>query len=67
MANLSLARIMYGTNEEFRATKGISVPAFSSLTAQIGSQDSTKSSPSLEPETLSELFHKVWGSISSKH
>jgi len=65
MANLSLARIMYGTSEDFRASTGTSTTARSTLSAQSVSENSHE--PAAEHETLGELLHRAWTHLSSKH
>jgi len=67
MANLSLARIMYGTNEDFHASSAMSEPQFASFAAQTVSSNLAKSTNASEPATLSELLHKVWSKLTTKH
>ena len=67
MANLSLARIMFGTNEDFHASHGLGAPAFLSLPAQPVLEHSAKASGGSEPATLSELIHKAWTNFTGKH
>jgi hypothetical protein len=61
MTNLSLARIMYGTSQEYHATVA-HTHSFAPLMNQ-SSTESTKSS-SRAPETLGELLHRAWISLS---
>jgi len=67
MANLSLARIMYGSNRDVHASNGMSAPAFSPFASQPAIEDSVKASAGSEPTTLGELLHKAWAVLTSKH
>jgi hypothetical protein len=62
MTNLSLARIMYGTSEEYHASASTTAAALSapSLTHSADKSD-------VEQETLGELLHRAWTILSSKH
>ena len=62
MSNLSLARIMYGTNEDFRTRRpsrrqGLSAVAIPMPTNQLAAW---------EPPTLQEFFRTVWQSLTRK-
>jgi hypothetical protein len=67
MANLSLARIMYGTSEDFHAAQPVRPPAFSAFSSQSGFQNSAESNSMSEPATLGGLLHKVWTTLTTKH
>jgi hypothetical protein len=62
MANVSLARIMYGSSEEVHVSTGVS--AFPGLTAKPVLENSSNSAHS--EETLGELLHRVWLNVSGK-
>jgi hypothetical protein len=66
MANLSLARIMYGANKDFHASSGMIAPAFSSLKTQPDRENSDKRIAGSEPATLGELLHKAWTALTGK-
>jgi hypothetical protein len=59
MSNLSLARIMYGSNEELRQGAGHSVPANIASFAP--------AAPAQPPATLSEVLRRIWLRFSVKH
>jgi hypothetical protein len=67
MANLSLARIMYGTSEDFHAAQPVRPPAFSTLSSQSRLQNSVEANSMSEPATLGELLHKAWAALTTKH
>ncbi len=67
MANLSLARIMYGTNEDLHATQPASAPSSSSLAAQLVDEKPAKASAASEPDALGELLHRAWTNLTGKH
>jgi hypothetical protein len=62
MPNQSLARIMYGTSEEYHASGDTNA---SILSTQSRAESTDKSAA--EPETLGELLHRVWTNLSGKH
>lgn len=64
MTNLSLARIMYGTAEDFHAGPQMSAPASSSFVAPSASANPAQTSSSAEPGTLGKLFRKAWRTFS---
>jgi hypothetical protein len=66
MASLSLARIMYGTSEDFHPAHCASAPASSSLTAPPAVENLAAANAAAEPDTLGELLHKAWTILKSK-
>ena len=65
MPNFSLARIMYGTNEDFRATgwmntSGISSPDLSS------SANSSSASTGSSQLSLGAYLHKAWTALTAR-
>jgi hypothetical protein len=65
MANQSLARIMYGTNEDLHASTSTSASDLPGLPAPSITENSNNSEPG--EETLGELLHRVWINVSGKH
>ncbi|MGB7498097.1 MAG: hypothetical protein WBR26_02925 [Candidatus Acidiferrum sp.] len=65
MKNLSLARIMYGTNDDSHSSANTvaSVLARTSTPSLTEISDKTVA----EQETLSELLHRAWVNLSNKH
>ncbi len=63
MTNLSLARIMYGTSQEYRST-GAQTHSLAPLMNQSSTEAADNSARA--PETLGELLHRAWISLSSK-
>lgn len=63
MTNLSLARIMYGTSQEYHSTS-----AQTHSLAPLLNQSSTETADNSArtPETLGELLHRAWISLSGK-
>jgi hypothetical protein len=63
MTNLSFARIMYGTSEDSQHSTSMNASALSAL-----SEPSPKSSANTpaELDTLGELLHKAWITLSGK-
>ncbi|MGB7731896.1 MAG: hypothetical protein WBL50_28025 [Candidatus Acidiferrum sp.] len=63
MTNLSLARIMYGTSQEYH-----SAGAHTHSLAPLMNQSSTEvaNNSARAPETLGELLHRAWISLSGK-
>lgn len=64
MATQSLARIMYGTSEDFHVTAAANFTAPSTLPAQTVAERSDRST--IDGETLGELLHRVWTNLSHK-
>jgi hypothetical protein len=64
MKTLSLARIMYGTSEEFHVADGVNSSASPSLPSpsSVGHADRNTRGT----ETLGELLHKAWTSLSNR-
>jgi len=63
MINVSLARIMYGTNEDLHSMNAGAVP---SLVWASGSISSTLRKTSSDQETLGGLLQKAWAALSHK-
>lgn len=59
MINMSLARIMYGTNEDVHVSSSINPSAFSARSSQSTRQDSVKSGPSGGFGRLSGILRKA--------
>ena len=62
MNNMSLARIMFGTNEDFHATASmyqLTIPS-----RAIATMDNRSEVASIHG-TLTDLLHKVWSKIKS--
>jgi hypothetical protein len=64
MKTLSLARIMYGTSEEFHAPDGMNGSTVSAFPAS--SSASHADGSAVETETLGELLHKAWANLSGR-
>ncbi len=64
MPNQSLARIMYGTSEDYHASTVTSASAFSAPSSQSAAENSHQSV--VELESLVELLHKAWTNLSGK-
>ena len=58
MTNLSLARIMFGTNEDLHASSSLNASAVSSLRA-LSSPENLTAKDAGSAGTLSRLFHKA--------
>jgi hypothetical protein len=65
MANLSLARIMYGTSEDLHASTHTTASTLSSRPTHEASDIADKTAPG--DETLAELLHRAWTNLSGKH
>jgi hypothetical protein len=63
MANQSLARIMYGTSEEFHASTSTIPSSPSNLTNSSVTESSDKPA---ESDPLGELLHRAWTILSNK-
>jgi hypothetical protein len=66
MNSLSLARIMYGTSEDYRATSSMSIPGYRSLARPLGAASFSRVEALSFPETLSGLLQKAWAALSHK-
>jgi len=66
MINVSLARIMYGTNEDLHAWHSMNAGAVPSLVWASGSISSTLRKTSSDQETLGGLLQKAWAALSHK-
>jgi hypothetical protein len=64
MNNLSLARIMYGTSEEFHTSDNSNTSASARLSASSLAVGTTQSAA--QPETLGQFLHRAWMSLSGK-
>jgi len=62
MSNKSLARIMYGTSQDYHPSATVSASTLS-----IPSNISGSDKPAAELESLGELLHKAWAILSGKH
>jgi hypothetical protein len=56
MNNLSLARIMYGTNEDFQSSRPVKKPGLSPIAIPMPENHLAN----LEPPTLQEFLRTVW-------
>jgi hypothetical protein len=65
MKTLSLARIMYGTSEEFHVSDSANSSAASSFPAP--SSTSHADGNAAEPESLGELLHRAWTNLSGRN
>jgi hypothetical protein len=63
MINLSLARIMYGTNEDLHASNSVNVAAVSSLARTSGENAIARAGAA---STLGNLLHKAWAALHHK-
>lgn len=61
--NLSLARIMYGTNEDFHAQVAQNAPAVLAISPRIGD---TSIATAIQAEGLRGLLHRAWKNLSGK-
>ena len=59
MSNLSLARIMYGTNDDFRNPRPAKRPGLSAVAIPLPANHLA----AWEPPSLQEFFRKVWQSL----
>lgn len=66
MTNLSLARIMYGTNQNSYATSSIYGSNTSSLRAPFADDSSAGKSAALASTTLGGLLRKAWAALHHK-
>lgn len=64
MNNLSLARIMYGTNQEFHPSDNLktSTSVVFSAFSPIGGGNQSAA----QPQTLGQLLHRAWMNLSGK-
>jgi hypothetical protein len=62
MSNVSLARIMYGTNDDSHSRPSVKAPGISSSVVQVPTNPFGGS----EPLTLQELLHKAWLHLTHK-
>lgn len=65
MTNLSLARIMYGTNADLHAWRSMNAPAVSSLATPLG-EHSTAQAAAPASGSLSRLLQKAWTALYHK-
>jgi len=65
MKTLSLARIMYGTNEEFHAVDGVASSVAPALPA--ASSESRTDRRVTELESLGELLRRAWTNLSGRN
>jgi len=64
MKTLSLARIMYGTSEEFHVSDGVNTSG--GPTAPVATGSRTDANPA-ELESLGELLHRAWTNLSGRN
>ena len=62
MTNVSLARIMYGTNQDLRVAERATASGLPVAAAT----PAVKNSPPSELPTLDELLHNVWSRLTHK-
>jgi hypothetical protein len=67
MANLSLARIMYGTNDDLHSTTAVRAPSFSPLLTQAASGNLADPGNATKPAPFSSLLQKAWSTLTSKY
>jgi len=65
MKTLSLARIMYGTSEEFHVSDGVNTSAASAFPASSLTNHADRNA--VETETLGELLHRAWTNLSGRN
>jgi hypothetical protein len=65
MKTLSLARIMYGTSEEFHVSDGRNASATSAFPASSSASHVDKNA--FETESLGELLHRAWTNLSGRN
>jgi hypothetical protein len=61
--NLSLARIMYGTNEDFHAKTAHNAPASQAISLRVRENSIATA---VQLEGLRELLHRAWKNLSGK-
>lgn len=66
MTNLSLARIMFGTNEDLHASSSMNAPAISSLSMLSSEGNMAAKDVSSPSGTLGRLLHKAWAAFRRK-
>jgi len=62
MSNLSLARIMFGTNEDFHGPRPVKRPGASAVAIPLP----TNQLSAWEPPTVQELLDKAWKTLTRK-
>jgi hypothetical protein len=65
MVNLSLARIMYGTHEDFHASSSMNNPGFPSPQTY-GKSSFSGTEASSESSMLGKLLHRAWAALNHK-
>ncbi|HXR33096.1 MAG TPA: hypothetical protein VN830_05295 [Verrucomicrobiae bacterium] len=66
MSNLSLARIMFGSNEEVRRVGGSGVTANVSSSAPVAPMASVAAQAAPSHSPLSVVFRRIWLRVSAK-
>lgn len=66
MTRLSLARIMYGTNEDIHTSTAISAKALASLAVRSSGEAAVGGEGVSAAGTLSQLLHKAWAVLHHK-
>jgi hypothetical protein len=64
MKTLSLARIMYGTSDEFHGSDGVNSSTASAFPASSPTGQADRNA--VEMETLGELLHRAWTTLSGR-
>jgi len=67
MPNLSLARIMYGTNEDFRTSPSLRVPARRTRLSEPREEEGRGGRGSVSPATLAGLLLKTWTALTGRN
>ena len=62
MSNLSLARIMYGTNDDFHGPRPIKKPGLSAIAIPVPANQLA----AWEPPTVQELLDMAWRKMTGK-
>jgi hypothetical protein len=63
MTNLSFARIMYGTSEDSQHSTSMNASVLSALSTPSSNNGADHIG---EPETLGQLLHRAWTTLSGK-
>ncbi|HXY00644.1 MAG TPA: hypothetical protein VEI54_06965 [Candidatus Limnocylindrales bacterium] len=66
MSNLSLARIMYGTNEDFHAAVSMQGVSLRSPAAGLNPTNAASDNAGSGSASFSELLHRAWASLTDK-
>jgi hypothetical protein len=66
MTNLSLARIMFGTNQDLRASSSMNAPAISSLSMLSSGENLTARDAGSSTGRFNKLLHKAFAFLHHK-